>query len=249
MSLINVFLSPSQALIGVDTEAVNHRTGEFMVANKMIHLAHLNVVMAGRGTQGFLLVLFTMASQIQVEDFDSLANVMPLTIEGAYNAIGAHKAGDPDLHFSDEQEIVLAGWSALHGRMRAVCYRRNSPAHEIEIIEIEDPGYMMPWSDKWGEPPEGDGRRGMFDLALAQTKNAKRESPGVAMGGRLLIAELMRGGMSFTSIDGLTVEENEHDGVLTFSVAELQALSAGNVGADLADKMRRAGGVQRAEAI
>jgi hypothetical protein len=197
MSLINVFLSPSKALIAVDTHASDPATEGFIFVDKMVHFPRLNVVMAGRGTQGFLLVLSVMVPQFRGSDFDSLAKAMPGIFDDAYNAmIGSQPSGADSSPFAN-QEIVLVGWPGLLNRMRALEYTKREPDADIGVTEIEDPGYMMPWQDRWGAPPDGSDRRAMIDLSLTQTRHVKQESPGTAMGGRLMVAELTRQAMSF----------------------------------------------------
>jgi hypothetical protein len=199
MSLINVFLTPSKALIAVDTQASDPAAEGFISVDKMVHFPRLNVVMAGRGTQGFLLVLSIMVPQFRGSNFDSLAKAMPGIFDDAYNAMIASQPKGTDPSSFANQEIVLVGWSGMLNRMRALVYAKREPGADIGVTEIEDPGYMMPWEDRWGAPPEGSDRRAMIDLSLAQTRYVKQESPGTAMGGRLMLAELTRHEMSFNA--------------------------------------------------
>jgi hypothetical protein len=245
MSLINVFLSSSKALIGVDTEGSDPKTGQFITISKMVHLPHANVVMAGRGTQGFLMLLFLMVIETDARaqsegDFDSLVKSMPEIFANTYKLIDANRPHGVDSTILDDQQIVLAGWSNLLNRMHAICCTKRGPGGEIEMVEIEEPGYIMPWDDNWGEAPEGDDHRAMMALALAQTRHVKQESPGTAMGGRLLVAELTRHSMSFSSACDLPSTQGPVVGDLKFSAADLRAFEAGTADADLLARRQRA---------
>jgi hypothetical protein len=225
MSLINVFLSPSKALIGVDTEGFCHKTGQYIPVGKMLHLLPANAILAGRGSAGFLFLLHQRlwAESISTggaNDFDSIVEVMPQMFADAFRAVedGAQEVAGFDPF---NQEIIFVGWSVSLNRMRAIEYARRGRRKDLQINEIEDPGYISPWDDKWGTAPEGETRQAMAKLSLAQTHNVKRESPQTAIGGQLMIAELTRFGMTFSAANELPAEIRKHEWV-TFSADEVR---------------------------
>ncbi|WP_151449272.1 hypothetical protein [Lacisediminimonas profundi] len=223
MSMINVFLSPSKALIGVDTEGINGLTGDFIRVGKMIYLPQVNIVLAGRGTAAFLLVLHTMLTDALMRmhgggDFDSAAAAMPELVGAAYKAINAAMPDVGLYGIPEGQQAVLIGWSAIQSRMQACAYLQ-SPSAEVEVVNIEDPGYMMPWNAAWGEPPEGCSPADMVELALCQVRNVKCESPGTPMGGNLIIAELSRSAMSVRDMGKLVPRAADSRRVFGMGVA------------------------------
>lgn len=201
MSLINIFLTSQKAIIAVDSQGYDAINGEFVNMGKMHHFPHMNVVMAGRGDQSLTLVLYTMLSQTYAANsFDSLAAILPEKFKATHQALNAGRVLPDALDRStfDNQEILLVGWSEQEKRMRAFVFSQKDPADGIGVIEVEEPGYMIPWEDRWGEPPEGESPLDIVNLAREQTKNAKRDDPSVAMGGLILLAELTRHNMSFS---------------------------------------------------
>jgi hypothetical protein len=232
MSLVNVFLSPHRALIGVDTQAYDYTTGKFINLSKLVHFPHANTIMASRGTNIFTNFLYGALSQAAArkggDGFESLAEAMPEAFEETYHCINAAPTAGIE---RSGQQTVLVGWSHHQNRMRAVFFEKTSSSAGVNVTQIQDPGYMMPWdTSTWGEAPDGDDSRTMIQLPLSQARRTKQESPGTAMGGRLMLAELTRDRMAFST----HALESE---VISFSVEELNGKADS---ADLADRLQRA---------
>jgi hypothetical protein len=202
MSLINVFLNHSRALVTVDTQGYDAIKGELVDMGKILHFPHTNTLMAVRGDHSFGLVLYTLLSQTyEANNFDSLVKLIPEKFKAAHQAlvVGRANLADVDQSELDKLEIMLVGWSHQANRMRAVLFQQIDQASGIKVIEVEEPGYIIPWEDRWGEPPEGENQRFIVETAMAQVKNAKRDNPNTPIGGRILLAELTRHNMSFST--------------------------------------------------
>lgn len=242
MSLINVFLSPSKVLIGVDTESGNAQSGQFTSTSKLVHFPHLNAVMAVRGNHAFLLFLFAMVSQIDLEsqspvNFDLFLKAVPKKFNMAYEILQTKRVPGIDPTLFESQEVVFAGWSDEKARMHAVCFSKYKLDGDLSIVEIEEPGYMLPWEDHWGEAPEGTTRQAMAHLALEQTRNVKRENPAIAIGGRLILAELTRHQMTIDSVCELTEEANNRFQPIAFTAEEMRRINSGNAEAKLVERV------------
>lgn len=203
MSLLNVWVAPNWAMVSVDTEVRIERTGALAEGSKILAIPHANVVLALRGHNVFLSTVLSLVHQWG-GDFDAIAESMPIHLGQAMGFLAANINALPKAARSSiyRQELVMAGYSPDLGVMCAKAWVQKSIDSGFSLQEV-DQGYVAPWAESWGYPPDCDTADRMEFLARVQTCNVKAAYPDEPIGGRLLIAELTRGSLTFTS-RGLT---------------------------------------------
>lgn len=196
MSILNLWLAPDHALVGVDTDGVDP-AGRHMSCSKLLPIVHLNAVLAGRGNLTLLGCTFVQLMVSELGDFDALADRLPAMVQKAFKGtIGgfplrfiqraAYQAGD---------EIILVGWSPRLDRPRAVEVTRAPGASSFTVEETKLE-YVAPWDESIADAPSPSDAWNMRRLAGAQVALLKRTDPAAAAGGSLIVAELRRGQMN-----------------------------------------------------
>lgn len=177
MSLLNVRITPAQALIAVDTDGINP-AGQHYEISKLLALPHAGVVFAFRGDRRFPFDVFAHAFLAFGEaTYDQIERGM-VPIMGA--VIHQHReAKIPAMPF----QIVIAGWSAARRRVCGSIYHGDTGEDGVDHDELG--ARVIPWDAdvplKTPETPE--------DMAaLAQRQVAWLRGKKTAGGGRLLIA-------------------------------------------------------------
>lgn len=201
MSLVNVWISPTRAMVCVDTEAQTE-TGEYIECSKMLSLPHANVVIAGRGQNAFMNVLFSLLHMSPAASFDALDDAMPAALATAT----AYLAGMKDMQFSRsiyEQEIGLVGYSREVGAMYCRVYQSKDESgfvdHDI------DQAYLSPWDGAWGQPAfQATTPEHARIISTEQVANALAMHPVQPFGGRLLLAELTKDGCRISTLARVT---------------------------------------------
>ena len=119
MSLLNIILQDSEALVCVDTEAYSPMAGLIEVS-KMQVLAHANCVIAGRGALIFAIALHGNVSRANLRDIDAIERDLPKLMELAYEVVlnAQPQALESLLGPDGMQDIAAVGWSPTTGRMR-----------------------------------------------------------------------------------------------------------------------------------
>jgi hypothetical protein len=223
MSLINVSLTKARLLVAVDTQGVDLASGRFLSLSKLFHLPHANVVMASRGTAGFAIGLFSLLALQPDADLDRMVCLMPSLIQATHASLLPNLPAGTSPAVLGNQEVVLAGWSGKADCMVAYYFKRDGARQEMTIDDIEEPGYVVPWDNAWGDAPPGNDRPSLAAIARLQVANIKRESPGTAVGGTLLIADLTRYGYSISAHCNLDAQQRAVE-TMHFSAEQMQAL-------------------------
>lgn len=210
MSLLNVWVEHERALVGVDTHAMHlGPNGQPLVVNgfpagarfetsKMIPLVHLNAVLAVRGTAALLVHVFMHCNLKPRQGLDEIFRDLPLILDQSFPELkrvpGAVAAG---------QEVLLVGWSRQAGRMRALMLKQEPTRDAFVPNEVEEL-WIGPWDDDvQGAPVDPSDDRSMAELMQAQRRDARERFPELPIGGRALIADLSRDGMSFREVADL----------------------------------------------
>lgn len=221
MSILNTWVSDDRkrALIGVDTEvaflgpdpggrfaaATGVQVGDRHASSKVFILPHAGAVMAGRGTLGFMQLVFMIAMGRPLRDFDELRKRMQSILCDARMALRVQaEAGHALAGSAGAQEIVIIGWSSQHGQVEAVLHelRRNGTS-EVSEIDCER---VCPWVDAQGEPEEPCSVEAMTRLARAQATFVRANPPPgmsaahVAIGGDTIVVEIRKGGMTIVNV-------------------------------------------------
>lgn len=199
MSILDVWITPESALVGVDTETFAP-DGTAASISKMIPLPHMNAVLACRGHVLFFQAIFG-ACHASGGNFDALLDKMPELLRGAFSMAmeSAPLLGMEDTSPLDNQTIVLVGWSLRQGRMIGREYVQES--REIGfMVDGITPYHLAPWDQSLSRLPDPKTPADMGELAKAQTQLLHDKAPGAAAGGRFLIAEISRQGMKIEGV-------------------------------------------------
>lgn len=186
MSIVNVWLEPSVALVGVDTDGLDQRAGVRRNCGKMFPLPHAGCVVAGRGESRFLgCIAVALASM--GEDFDDLSQaIRPLcdqTIQ-EFRQLGTVPEGLT-------LELVLVGFSWARNRMAGVELELR-PGAERFTQEDTERECVAPWHESLEGLPSPSSVANMTVLARAQARLLRSMGPNVAGGGKLIMARMER---------------------------------------------------------
>jgi hypothetical protein len=191
MSLLNVHVTPERALVAVDTDGLGP-IGHFEIC-KLYPLAHANAVLAGQGDRRFLLDAFAWLCLAEGSvDYDVIVASMPGMLRRM--AAGARAQGAPDIRYA----ITVVGYSPAEGCVCGRWYEGvvTSDAHAVHSLGSR----VAPWPFE-EQPPIPDNIEN--HVALAHRQTAWHKSKDYAGGGRLILAELTREGMSVRPIADL----------------------------------------------
>lgn len=203
MSLVNVWLTRDRALIGVDTGAAL-LGGPLGHVSKLLPLSHLNAILTGLGHIHFINSLFAGLQMANVPSFDALLQIVPRVLPEVFDGWAGYVATlercDPaEL---ERQRVVLVGWSTAEGRPIGREFAQETRAVGWVCDPIE-PYYIMPWHDSLSGLPDPVNAVALTTLARAQVALLRRVEPGSPIGGRLIVAQLTRGGVSMGSVCNL----------------------------------------------
>jgi hypothetical protein len=188
VSILNAFVTPDLALIGVDTEAMLS-DGATQQVCKLVIAPHLG---AAVGFRGIDVLQATMSPAIIgfKGTFDALAEAMPgnLALAERYCREQFGATGDA-LKFN----VVLVGYSESAGRMVAHAFDKSSEADDIKVSH-DFPQYFAPAvpSDELRALGIVADKQGMEILARHQCQMIRNEAPTFPAGGRFFIAEVRR---------------------------------------------------------
>lgn len=193
MSILNVWIEPEVALVGVDTAtSLIGNDGTMLEYSKMFPIVHANTVVAGRGNSIFLSTLFVMCNGRG--DFDSLVEEMPLLLQLAFDQIKDLPLLAPPEGI-DRQMIVLVGWSSKLGRVAGRDFIQEDRARGFVAGEIT-PHHLAPWDESFAVLPDPKTAQDMLTLYRAQVSFMRENAPQAAAGGRLIVARIARQGMT-----------------------------------------------------
>jgi len=208
MSIMNALVTPDRVLVGVDTEADSERQSDKVPKryeiSKLFPLVHANVVMAARGSHAFHMPVLFHLSVSEAATYDAmvtdLSGALVRMVDQAHAAIRC--AGASPSFDIGTQEIYLFGWSDQSSRMMGTAFTRDPNSGQWEVLSIDDgvdSGWVAPWGEDWGEYREPQDLEEMQALAHSQVRITRERAPEVAIGGRLIVAELTRESVSIKS--------------------------------------------------
>lgn len=200
MSIFNVFITPTLATVGFDTEGTLP-DGSHIEGAKTVFLPHISAVVGFRGPADFL--AFTSPAIIGFSgDFDNLADRLPEIIRGSRAAFIAHYGADaPNVEAASN--FVLVGFSTRAGRMIGhafECAEKSSDITEYhDFPQLFSPFFGAEAIARLGIRAD---RAGMIDLALDQCRLVRERDPALPAGGRLFIAEIRKGAITIEEVCG-----------------------------------------------
>jgi hypothetical protein len=188
MSIINAYISPTEAIVGVDTLAAA-QDGRRVHTSKVFPIAHLNAVIAWRGQSVFHDCLLMHCHMLNAQTLDDLIDWMPEMLGRVEQLTAQHVLSD-DQAFKggtivDGNELVLVGWSQKRARMLGWCFRKVGDMEQWQDGEIQ-----------YCHAPRCDD--GIPNKPAAMEKYAKaqvRKMAGMA-GGTLIVCRVTRAGMT-----------------------------------------------------
>lgn len=210
MSIVNAWVLPDRALVGVDTERGSLNSTTISQCSKMVPLPHINGILAGAGHCLF----FGMCVGVCVNeggDFDQLVEKIPAELPRIFGQFVAglrSLGGESFLADAAHQQLIFVGWSRKLRRFAGWEYLQERRMAGFKCDAIE-PGSICPWHESLPELPDPKTPEAMLALARAQKEMAGEQFPGRAIGGRFIVAELTAGGMSIREIGRLSEEAIE----------------------------------------
>lgn len=135
MSLINVWVTPAEAIIGVDTLSAAE-DGRRLHASKVFPIAHLNAVLAWRGQSIFHDCLLMHCHMVGAQSLDELIDAMPEMLARVEVLVAPHLIAGKQIDFVEGNELVLAGWSQRRSRMLGWCFRKVGDMEDWQDGEI-----------------------------------------------------------------------------------------------------------------
>jgi hypothetical protein len=204
MTAVNIWLSADRVLIGTDTMTMPMPNPQrlFWETGKVAVLPHAGVVLAGRGLIHCMHVLHSLLlSHPAVVDLDSLDATMPAILRDHFTpALEVMPEPLRSSAWLHRQQFFIAGWSAAAGRMFAVMYLRLEAGQEFQRMAIAEPGFISPWEQDMLLPVDAPSTVALQVNLLAH-QAAYTAGEEFQVGGRLVLADVTRGGITITTHD------------------------------------------------
>jgi hypothetical protein len=190
MSLLNAWISPTAAIVAVDTDGVG-QDGARMPSSKLLPIPHLNAVLALRGQSALLSFVFVRCISSGFETFDQLADALPaMLIEAEDSVDDEHLVDGPQIG----NELLAVGWSDRKGQMAGRQFVKRGDM--TEFSETDAAFHVSPWHASLQrqkiEPQALD------QIARAQVRWMRETFPNAACGGTLVVCSLNRKAMGLT---------------------------------------------------
>lgn len=209
MSIVNTSISPTRALVAVDTALQLHSAldlnpltirGAPQETSKLAIIPHANAVLAGRGVSLMLSAVYGMIHS-QNFSFDDAFLQFDEILDQGLKALRAQLAGVglKDPIEINAQEIVFVGWSGKLKRIIGGRWRK----------ETHDAAFSGSVLTNWGisphcswtvdtMPAQPNTRESMIDVMQQQVDWASKNYPGLGFGGRPIIVEITENRLDLT---------------------------------------------------
>lgn len=205
MTILNVWVSPERALIGVDSES--SRAGERSRCSKLIPFVHLNSVLAIRGPRQFLPSLFGVLHSTEW-DMDSAPTTVGPMLDPVFKNMQQVLRTIPGFGPGDERElqlgstVVLVGYASKRDCLVGWEFEQANAESGFTFKEIAglDPTHSAPWSADLPQQPDLSSREGMAEYAKLQQMLMRREVPLAGAGGSFIVAELAKHSMQISAV-------------------------------------------------
>lgn len=192
MSALNVWITPHDAIVAVDTDA-SREDGSRFATGKLLALPWLSAVIASRGQLAVLQFAFVRICSTGFDSFDDLVDAMPVLLADIAVTMPAQLLAEVQ-GVRRGDHLALVGFSHRHRRMVGV-----------QWIKVDDmPGYQQsdfdelvaPWHPSMPDIPKTASN--VDAISRAQVRWMRATFPNAACGGKLLVASLNHAGVSIT---------------------------------------------------
>ncbi|EHR71379.1 hypothetical protein BurJ1DRAFT_2550 [Burkholderiales bacterium JOSHI_001] len=213
--MLNIAVTPERVLIATDSmvgpAAYRKKAGAIVERSKLVALAG-GVVLAGRGTLSHMHRVYQMLLRSPT-DFDDAVTQLPsvLYLTGRHLESNARAVG---LSAPAGQEIAVAGWSRWRKRMAAVVFEQVSRRDGYRQLNFgSEPTEGRVGHNVWHAEPGGipfpRTLDDMVTLSLHQHRTVTERFPSSPeIGGRLLVAEVTRHGVTLQERADLGIPTN-----------------------------------------
>jgi hypothetical protein len=194
MSILNVlFQDPQTAFVGVDSLVTTIEGGsKFSDTNKLILIPAAATVIACRGEQ--TLARWTMSELVRRTgglDFDEMLSITPSVLETCHaEALRQAQAAGIKIDGLDA-ELALVGYSEQAARVLCMHFTRSDRQAQFSAHR-RDTGVLSPPVSQAPANGASDPFELQRALARAQTGEWKAKSPNDPIGGRLVVAKVMK---------------------------------------------------------
>lgn len=202
MTILNIFVRPDRALIGMDTTVVNSQGGQSFEASKFGVLPESGLFMGWRGDTAAGAILFAecLAAQCYI-DFDVIEPEMPRLIVETLKTRHQQRIAQgapPDALSSPHChsfQVGLVGWSKSAERMRGTLFTKQGEAGVVGVEPISATGIIAPGdiiAPSLREPVSSVAAMERVARAQFNAAKAKGDSFRSGFGGALLLIEIER---------------------------------------------------------
>lgn len=196
MSILNCYVEPQRAVLAVDSLSAWVGDTRRHVC-KLFPLCHASMIIAGRGHVAMPVSVHQMCAYA-VESFDGfLEHWQQILADALQIAARSVEATGKGLHETDggRQEIVAVGWSEKRGQIEGWLYSYDG-ANTFMPTRIDGATYGPGDESFVARFPAPWNQTSLIKLARAQLELLQRTAPALVTGGRLIIAQLVPGGMT-----------------------------------------------------
>lgn len=190
MSILTVTVEPSRVLVAVDSIVITEQGQRFSVSKLML-IPQENVILAMRGNV-FVLHNVFLQCFTRLWTFDQCLEQAAALFKEQLAALETEgkKQGIPEAFYCGSQELVIAGYSESHLKLRAVRFSKAEDGG-ASVKEITD-GFLAPGAAFTEAPATPTTDAEIRSIAERQMRWMRAEEPEQASGGKLIVAELTR---------------------------------------------------------
>lgn len=223
MSLLNIYLHPGPdpyALVGVDTESLHVESGRRAETSKLVPIVHLNAVLAFRGAAAAQGAIATAVMGAPL-DLESWLEHLGECSQGVLARMDdlSDKQRQPRMTVED-QEIALVGWSPTQRRFVGRVWKREKYEEGFRAIDFNTAYIIGGDDEQLRSIKTPTNPYAMGELAKLQCRRTRELEPGVAVGGRFIVAWLREDHMRIEAVCQLPARESGQNRRSALTLAE-----------------------------
>lgn len=186
MSLLNAWVTPTEATVAVDTDGMDQEGGR-IVASKLLTIPHLGAVIGLRGQAAFLAFTFLRCLSASHATFDEMLDSMPAHLAATDAELPpeliALEGGEMG------NELIAVGWSDRKAAMLGRRFVRRGGTLEFAIADFDL--HISPWHQGTMNGLPVRKPSAIERIAAAQV-DWMRSTFNAICGGQLLVCEVRR---------------------------------------------------------
>lgn len=190
MSLLNAWVTPTEALVAVDTDGVRGDGSRF-ATSKLLPIPHLNAVVALRGQAAFLQFLYLRCIGAGFDTFDEFTELLPAVLEEVTESMPPELIAMAE-HVSTGNVLLAVGWSDRRGAMLGRQHVQRAAGEAFAVADFTT--LLAPWPSALQDMPRT--AAAVAQLSRAQVEWMRSTYPGAIVGGQLLRCRLGKWGIS-----------------------------------------------------